>query len=108
MKSRETSEGVLGTPVNGSLKISGASTGCSCCDDSVVSSRLGREARAVAGDDVEAYAEELAATPEECSENCSRSIMLRLVVDWQNIVVAPVYDQRAVQIAPEKTSGKEQ
>lgn len=89
MKSFDTSEGVLGTPVNGSLKVSRAATGWLCCGSPIVSIKL--EVAAVAGDDAEADVEELAATPEERSENGSRSIVLESVVGWQKVLVAPIY-----------------
>lgn len=102
MKSRATSEGALGAPVNGSLDASRAVTGCLCCDDSVVSSKLEKEKAAVAGDDAEADVDELAATPEEGSENGSRSIVLIPVVGWQKIVVAPIYDWRRARTAQDE------
>ena len=82
MKSRDTSEGTLGTLVKGSLKISRAVTGCLCCDDSAVSTKLEKDMAAVAGDDAEADVDELAAVPEEGLENGSRSIMLVPVAGW--------------------------
>lgn len=89
-------------PVNGSLKVSRTVTGCLCCDDSVVSSKLEKEVAAVAGDDAEADVDELAATPEEGSENGSRSITLIPVADRQKVVVAPIYDRGRVRVAQDE------
>jgi hypothetical protein len=61
-----------------------------CCGGPIVSTKR-KEVAVVAGDDAEADVEELAATPEEGSENGSRSMVLELVIDGQEVVVAPIY-----------------
>lgn len=86
--------------MNGSLKVSRAETGCSCCDGPRASTNL-KEVVVVAGDDAEVDVEELAASPEESSEHGNQSIVIRLVVDRQKVVVAPMDSHRRFQAAPE-------
>jgi hypothetical protein len=57
------SGGLLGTPVNGSLKYSGVSLDCLGCDGPLA--ELEKEVAAIVGDEAEAVAIEPAATPEK-------------------------------------------